>query len=452
MTNHTFAVDGMHCRSCELIIERKLKKIPGVASVEASAPHGQVRLDCEDGTAPSLHALNEALKGDGYVLRRPDSPSTVKRPSFGQIAGAFASVFLFGWLLSKVGLLKTDFAIDGSAGFWPVFMIGLFAAASSCIAVSGGLLLSSAATYNRRYGSADGVTRMTPVFVFIAGRVLSYALLGGLIAILGKALAPSPVMTGAIVVLAAVYMLVMGLDMLKIAPPWLKALQPRLPKWVARRIADAEGREHPAMPFAMGALTFFIPCGFTQGLQIYALTAGSFAQGGMILAAFALGTAPSLLALGWASTSLKGVTGEKFFRFAGALVVVLGLWNLQNGMTAMGYPLRWPEPSPAKASATATVDPNVKVVAGVQVIRMKLSAGKSFYLPSDTYTVKAGMPVRMEIEGIGTGCRGQLIIPKAGAKVSLTRQLNVLEFTPRKPGAYAFSCAMGMFPGLIKAI
>lgn len=451
MSNHTFAVDGMHCRSCELIVERKLKKVPGVASVEASTPRGQVRLDCEDGKPPSLQALNEALSGDGYVLRRPDSPSTAKKPSFGQIVGAFASVFLFGWLLSKAGLLKTNFAIDGSAGFWPVFTIGLLAAASSCIAVSGGLLLSSAATYNRRYGSMDGVTRMTPVFMFVAGRVLSYALLGGLIAVLGKALSPSPAATGAIVVLAAVYMFVMGLDMLKIAPPWLKALQPRLPKRVARRIVDAEGREHPATPFAMGALTFFIPCGFTQALQIYALTAGSFAQGGLILAAFALGTAPSLLALGWASTSLKGVTGEKFFRFAGALVVVLGLWNLQNGMTAMGYPLRLPETSSAKASASAA-DPNVKAVAGVQVIRMKLSAGESFYLPSDTYTVKAGMPVRLEIEGIGTGCRGQLIVPKAGAKVSLTRQLNVLEFTPKKPGAYAFSCSMGMFPGLIKAI
>lgn len=431
-----------------MTLERKLGKLPGVNGVEASTPKGEVRLTCEQ-EAPSLAVLNEALRGESYVLRHCGAPSAAKRPTFGQVLGAFASVILFGWLASKFGLLKTDFAVDGSGGFWAVFLIGLLAAASSCIAVSGGLLLSSAATYNRRYGSLDGVTRMTPVFMFVAGRVLSYAFFGSLIAALGKVLSPSPSFTGGIIVVAAVYMLVMGLDMLKIAPRWLKAIQPRLPKWIARRVVDAEGREHPAMPFLMGALTFFIPCGFTQALQVYALAVGSFAQGGLVLAAFALGTAPSLLALGWASTSLKGKAGERFFRFAGALVVVLGLWNLQNGMTAMGYPLALPDF--AAAPAVAAEDPNVRVVDGVQVIRMRLGVNPA-YKPSDTYTIKAGLPVRMEIEGVGTGCRGVLMVPKARASVALTRQLNVLEFTPKKPGEYVFSCSMGMFPGMMKAI
>jgi len=449
MKSHTFAVDGMHCRSCELTLERKLEKIPGVRRVEASAPKSEVLLHCER-EAPPLDVLNEALRGESYVLRHCGTPSSAKRPAFGQIAGAFAAVFLFGWLLSRFGLLKTDFAVDGSGGFWAVFLIGLLAAASSCIAVSGGLLLSSAATYNRRYGSADGVTRMTPVFMFVAGRTLSYAFFGGTIASLGRILSPAPFFTGAVIVLAAVYMLIMGLDMLKLAPSWLKAVQPRLPKWAARRIVDAEGREHPAMPFAMGALTFFIPCGFTQALQIYALTTGSFAQGGLTLAAFALGTAPTLLALGWASASLKGTAGERFFRFAGALVIVLGLWNLQNGLTAMGHPLRLPDLAPAPALAQAQ-DPNVRLVDGVQVIRMRLGVDPA-YKPSDTYTIRAGMPVRMEIEGIGTGCRGELVVPKARARVALTQRLNVLEFVPKKPGEYVFSCSMGMFPGIMKAI
>ncbi len=448
-TTHRFAVDGMHCRSCELTIERKLGKIPGVCGVDANTPKGEVCIECE-GPAPALDALNAALKGDAYTLRCYGTPSTEQKPKFGQIFGAFAAVFLIGWLASKLGLLKMDFAVDGTSGFWPVFVIGLLAAASSCIAVSGGLLLSSSANYNRRYGSMDGVTRMTPVLMFVAGRVLSYAFFGGLIAVLGKMLTPSPFVTGGIIVLAAAYMLIMGLDMLKVAPPWLKAIQPRMPKWVARRIVDAEGREHPAMPFLMGAMTFFIPCGFTQALQVYALTVGGFAQGGLILAAFALGTAPSLLALGWASTSLKGTTGERFFRFAGALIVVLGFWNLQNGLTAMGYPVSMPTFAAATTSAQAQ-DPNVQVVDGVQIIRMKLSVNPA-YKPSDRYTVKAGMPVRLEIAGIGTGCRGELIVPKARARVTLNKQLNVLEFTPKKAGAYAFSCAMGMFPGVINAI
>ena len=133
------------------------------------------------------------------------------------------------------------------------------------------------------------------------------------------------------------------------------------------------------------------------------------------------------------------------------MVVVLGLWNLQNGLTSMGYPLRLPKFAPPPAAAQAAEDPNVRVVDGVQVIRMRLGVNPA-YKPSDTYTVKAGMPVRMEIEGIGTGCRGVLTIPKARVSVPLNKSLNVLVFTPKKAGGYVFSCSMGMFPGLITAI
>ena len=55
---------------------------------------------------------------------------------------------------------------------------------------------------------------MKPVFLFVAGRTLSYGLLGGLIGILGKTVGFSPFMTGIITVLAALYMVIMGFEML----------------------------------------------------------------------------------------------------------------------------------------------------------------------------------------------------------------------------------------------
>jgi len=87
----------------------------------------------------------------------------------------------------------------------------------------------------------------------------------------------------------------------------------------------------------------------------------------------------------------------------------------------------------------------------VQVIRMRLGVNPAYH-PSDSYIIKAGMPVRLEIAGIGTGCRGELIVPKARVRVALVRQLNILEFTPNRPGDYVFSCSMGMFPGIMRAI
>lgn len=62
---------------------------------------------------------------------------------------------------------------------------------------------------------------------------------------------------------------------------------------------------NPYLAPVVGALTFFLPCGFTQSMQLLALGSGSPVQGGIIMAAFALGTLPVLLAVGLGSSYTK---------------------------------------------------------------------------------------------------------------------------------------------------
>lgn len=454
-THHVY-VDGMTCRSCEIIIERKFKRVRGVRRVDADAGSGVVKIVCQGGCAPDVGEFRNALKGHEYTVRHVGAgnpPPQAERPSFARLAGLFALVLLLGSLLSKLGLFKQQFNIAGSMSVAAALVLGLVAGTSSCIAVSGGLLLSSAAKLNEKYGSATLLGRTRPVFLFVVGRTLSYGILGGVIGAVGQAFTPSPLVTGALIVAAAVFMLVMGLDMLKIAPRWLKAVLPRMPKSFGHRIMDAEAKEHPAAPLLLGAGTFFLPCGFTQSLQLYALTTGSFFKGAMILGAFALGTAPALLALGLASSSLKGKSGKFFFQFSGALVIVLGLWNIQNGFTVAGYPLSFPDLSSRTGSVAAASDAGApSVVDGKQVIKMAVGDSNAPYDP-DVLTVKAGIPVRWEINGVNVaGCISYLQSRKLGIGIQLRPGLNVVEFTPPAPGSYLFSCSMGMFRGTINVI
>ena len=226
----------------------------------------------------------------------------------------------------------------GPPPVWRGFLVGLVAASSSCIAVTGGLLLSAAAKFNERYPAAGRVARLRPVMLFIAGRVAGYTILGGLLGVVGALLTPSPLVTALITIAAAVFMLIMGLDILGIAPGWMKSLLPRLPKWLSHRIMDAEHHDHPLASFGLGAATFFLPCGFTQALQLYALTAGSFTTGAMTMLAFALGTAPALVALGLASSSLKGKAGTFFCNFRRARHYSRPL-EYPNGLAIAGYPV-----------------------------------------------------------------------------------------------------------------
>ena len=88
----------------------------------------------------------------------------------------------------------------------------------------------------------------------------------------------------------------------------------------------------------MGALTFFLPCGFTITAQTVALLSGSVWQGAGIMGFFALGTAPILLLIGLSSVKFfsKPHLAMTFSQVAGFLVLFFALWNIYNQMNVLG--------------------------------------------------------------------------------------------------------------------
>src|SRR2546422_749324 len=54
----------------------------------------------------------------------------------------------------------------------------------------------------------------------------------------------------------------------------MRKLQPKMPKFLAHKIYDASGKPSNVTPLLVGAATFFLPCGFTQALQLYVLSQG----------------------------------------------------------------------------------------------------------------------------------------------------------------------------------
>lgn len=88
------------------------------------------------------------------------------------------------------------------------------------------------------------------------------------------------------------------------------------------------GRMHgTVMGLPLGLLMGFLPCGFLYAIALAAAGRGEAGQGGMIMLAFGLGTLPSLLFFGGAVHWLTGQARLQMLRWAGLLVVVVGLVN-----------------------------------------------------------------------------------------------------------------------------
>jgi sulfite exporter TauE/SafE/protein-disulfide isomerase len=328
-----------------------------------------------------------------------------------------------------------------------VFVIGLVASVSSCIAVTGGLLVAVAAKYNEATAKLTPIRRMKPLIYFNAGRVISYTLLGGVIGALGSALTLSPEINGVLTIIASAVMVLLGLQMLKLLPVLARFL-PTMPKAFGHYIHDLAERDANGGAFVLGAVTFFLPCGFTQALQLYVLAKGSFAVGALTMLAFALGTLPALLSLSAMSSFLTGGFQRHFLTFAGAAVVILGLFNIQNGLTLAATATGTTASNATTSSETANgvALQTVPVVDGKQIIEMKIVGYQ--YEPHQ-FNVVQGIPVEWRVDAtLAQGCGRILLAPGAGVRKLLSYGTTVIGFTPQQTGDIRFNCAMGMMtPG-----
>jgi sulfite exporter TauE/SafE len=339
--------------------------------------------------------------------------------------------------LQRVHLLPRGLSVSDEMSYGLVFVIGLVASVSSCLAVTGGLLVALAAKYNEANPYLTDRQRLTPHLYFNVGRIASYTLLGGAIGALGAALTLTAAASGALTLVASAIMILLGLNMLGLLPgigPYL----PRLPRTLSDRLHDAASRETKSAAFLLGGATFFLPCGFTQALQLYVLSKGSFSVGALTMLAFALGTLPALLSLSTISSIAKGAFQRHFLRFAGAAVILLGITNVQYGLVLTGSDMKAgaTQPVAAKAvQATDTSDPQ----------RISMSVVGLDYQPNQ-FTVKQGIPVQWWIDASqADGCGRILLAPRLRIqKILSATSSTLITFTPDKPGEYAFNCGMGM--------
>src|SRR5882757_2638036 len=131
-----------------------------------------------------------------------------------EIGAAFLIIVVILFGLGRLDLLPKQLGVSETISYGLVFIIGLVASVSSCIAVTGGLLVAVAAKYNEATDSRPGLQRLKPLMYFNAGRILSYTLLGGAVGALVSALTLSPETNGILTILASAVMIVLGLHML----------------------------------------------------------------------------------------------------------------------------------------------------------------------------------------------------------------------------------------------
>jgi sulfite exporter TauE/SafE/copper chaperone CopZ len=430
----TFRVEGTTCGSCEILLERALRKISGVQSVKVSNRLGRIEMKVRDRLQLTPRDLSRAVNDSKYRFYPGDGSRFGSRIAWDRVVVALTLAFSVYFVFIRSGLIQTNVSPENSVGLLAVFGIGVVAAFSSCTAVVGGLVAAVAASAAQD-DSKSFSQKVRPHLLFNMGRVLGFGLFGAMVGAIGSMLALSSFSNGIFLLAVAVMMVGIGLNLLGAFPGGSLFGLSRL---VARFVQGKEGQSNPLSIMTVGALTFFLPCGFTQSVQLLAAASGSPARGAVIMIVFALGTVPALLGLGLATSVMRGRLLTGFSSVIGTLVISIGFANIANASVLLDRGSSKIE-VPVSSIEIPTED-------GYQILQMEVT-DQLTYAP-DTLYVRVGQPVRWEIFGSDyMGCASSLVLREFGVREYLRPGFNTVEFTPNRVGTYRFTCSMGMTQG-----
>lgn len=329
MTKYLFHVSGTHCASCKILIKDVLGEQDFIQNARVNLKKELVEIETDSNKSQEeiVGLLNEKVKPNGYVFSIEKIIEEKKNDNtiWTAILIGLGFLVLF-FILQKSGIL--NLGIGGETTPTTSFLIGIVASLSSCLAIVGGLVLSLSAKVSQDGGSSSA---KKPLVLFHAGRLFGFAILGGVLGLIGKALGINFLFSAILGLVASSVMIILGLNLVGV----FKKNKITLPSNIFGFFRKVEHATWA--PILIGLGTFFLPCGFTQSMQISALSSGSFMSGFLIMFSFALGTLPVLGLLSFGSVSFAhSKHAPFFFKSAGVVVIGLGVFALLSGLAGVG--------------------------------------------------------------------------------------------------------------------
>jgi len=429
----TLYIKGMHCPSCEILITDKFKEMSNVTAVKSNFQKQEAEVYFSGHL--DQETINKNIKPFGYEIRDRQDKSFNEEPMSKKIIEASlitVGLILIYLIVKEINIIPS-INITGNLNWLTVLFLGLVASVSTCMATSGALFLS---TIGKK------TNNLRQAVYFSLGRIISYSIFGFLAGLVGSVIITNFKFGSGLTLLAAIFMILLSLDMLHILS--FSSIVPfGVSSNVFRKLEHLLIKDPHKSAFFLGMITYFLPCGFTQATQVYALGLASPWQSALTMAIFALGTAPAIIFIGSLRGLLKSTFYQYFMKTVAVGVLILGVYYASNFLSIYGINIGF-------SQNINRIGTNVTIENGKQIINMDVINGG--YSPNQ-FTIKKGIPVRWVISGKNIfGCQGYFVVPTLNISKALNEGENIIEFTPKETGFINFSCGMGMYRGRIEVV
>ena len=323
--------------------------------------------------------------------------------------------------------------------FLLAFLTGLTSGGISCVAIQGGLLLSSMPEKKS--------LKIKNILLFLDSKLIAYTLLGAILGFIGKSLIISPNLQGWLQIAIGIYMLLIA-GYIANLHPLFRYVVIHPPKFVFKYLIRTSKDESVFAPLIIGILTILIPCGVTQAMMVYAVGSGNLLNGAGIMFAFILGTFPIFILFGLASTQI--FRNKVLTIFSAFIIAFIGIVSINNGQILRGsvhtFQNYW-----IVISGSQNFGQLANINNNFQEVNITVNG---FGYQSDVKTIKIGVPVKLRVVTKNEfGCGRSFVIPSLNySKVLPTTGITEITFTPDRLGVLTYSCSMGMYTGNLNVI
>jgi hypothetical protein len=210
------------------------------------------------------------------------------------------------------------------------FATGLLGSFGHCVAMCGPIVGSFALA-----AAPLGARRsLLGQLAYHAGRVTTYALVGGAMGLTGSFVNVAGRLAGAqqvVAVLAGVLMILVGIGVAGLSAA-LRRAEARASARIVGLVREILSGGGPGRLYPTGLALGLLPCGLSWTLFLGAAGTGSAVEGLLVALAFGLGTIPALLLVGAAGAAIGARARGRLARAGGVLVALLGVFFVLRGV------------------------------------------------------------------------------------------------------------------------
>jgi len=216
-------------------------------------------------------------------------------------------------------------------GYLLALTTGIVGGFGHCIGMCGPLVASYALAATSP--AAPLSVRLAPHLLYNAGRITTYAVVGGVMGLSGSFVNVAGRLAGiqnVIALIAGVVMIAMGLGIAGVHGRTAGIEKHNLPVLRAARLIISSPSATRFYP--LGLLLGLLPCGLSYTVFIASAGTGGMLPGALTALLFGLGTLPALLVFGTVFSSLTASLRGRIYRTAGVIVVIMGFYFLFRGI------------------------------------------------------------------------------------------------------------------------